>query len=164
MSPDDFLTAYDAHVWDVYGFLAYRTRSRTDAEDLTQETFERALRAWQSFDPAKGEVKAWLLAIARNAHIDSRRRASARPRTVPDDGIAELAGAEGPEAGSGVDPELAAALGRLGRREREVIALRFGGDLRTAEIAGLLDLSVTNAQQILSRALRRLRAILGGIE
>ena len=49
---------------------------------------------------------------------------------------------------------------QLKRREREAIALRFGGDLTTAEVAGVLGVSVPNAQQILSRALRMLHSLL----
>ena len=49
-------------------------------------------------------------------------------------------------------------LSGLQQREREVLALRFGADLRAAEIAGLLDLTEANVHQIVSRALRRLRA------
>ena len=40
-----FDETYEAHVWRVYGFIAYRVGSREDAEDLTSQTFERALRA-----------------------------------------------------------------------------------------------------------------------
>ena len=60
--------------------------------------------------------------------------------------------------GLGISPELAAGLERLGRREREVIALRFGGDLTGPEIAQLTGLTLANVQQLLSRSLRRLRA------
>ncbi len=42
----DFSAVYDEHVWQVYGFFAYRLRTRADAEDLTQQTFERALKSW----------------------------------------------------------------------------------------------------------------------
>ena len=49
----DFARVYDDHVWRVYGFLAYRVRDRAVAEDLTQSTFERALRAWSRFDPRR---------------------------------------------------------------------------------------------------------------
>jgi RNA polymerase sigma-70 factor (ECF subfamily) len=59
-----------------------------------------------------------------------------------------------------MDPALAAALEKLSPRERSLIALRFGGDLRGPEIAELTDLSVANVHQILSRALRRLRSLL----
>jgi DNA-directed RNA polymerase specialized sigma24 family protein len=57
-------------------------------------------------------------------------------------------------------PELAQALLQLSERDREVIALRFGGDLAGPEIASLLGLSLANVQQILSRSLRKLRALI----
>jgi RNA polymerase sigma factor (sigma-70 family) len=56
--------------------------------------------------------------------------------------------------------ELNHALAELTEREREVLALRFGGDLTGAEIAELLELTVANVQQITSRALRKLRTLL----
>ena len=55
---------------------------------------------------------------------------------------------------------MATALSRLDRRERGILALRFGGDLKGPEIAELTGLSVDNVHQILSRALRRLRKLL----
>ena len=75
---------------------------------------------------------------------------------------AELPVESGPEEDLGLSPDLVAALSRLSRRDRSVLALRFGGDLRTPEIAEVLDLSVANVQQILSRALRKLRRELEG--
>ena len=60
----------------------------------------------------------------------------------------------------GLDPALAGALGQLGEREREIVALRFGGDLSGPEIAVLTGLTLANVQQILSRSLRRLRSLL----
>ena len=56
--------------------------------------------------------------------------------------------------------ELIEALTHLSDRDREVIALRFGGDLTGPEIAAVLDLSLANVQQILSRSLRKLRGLL----
>lgn len=127
---------------------------------MTQETFERAFQARDRFDPAKGAMKTWLLTIARNVYIDSRRRGSAR-REVLMPAAGEGAAVEGDGGPTlGPEPETLAALALLSRREREVIALRFGGDLRASEIADLLGISVANAQQILSRALRRMRSIL----
>src|SRR5450755_4206510 len=70
----DFARAYDKHVWRIYGFLAYRLRDREAAEDLTQATFERALRAWSRFDPRRASESTWLIAIARNLLIDYHRR------------------------------------------------------------------------------------------
>ena len=70
---EQFARLYDEHVWDVYGFLGYRLASREDAEDLTQLTFERALKAWDRFDPARASAGTWLVVIARNLLIDHHR-------------------------------------------------------------------------------------------
>lgn len=154
----DFARVYDEHLWLVYGFFAYRVRNRELAEDLTQATFERALRYWPKFDPARSAVRTWLMVIAGNLLIDHQRR----DRSVP---VAEIDGrllpnVSGPEEQLGLLPELGAALEQLGERDREVIALRFGADLTGPEIAELLELSLANVQQILSRSLRKLRVIL----
>ena len=151
---------FDEHVWDVYGFIAYRVGNRVEAEDLTQQTFERALRAWRRFDPARAQPRTWLLAIARNLIVDHYRRdRSSLHRHLGEGGVSEeqLPAEAGPEM-SGVSPDLASALATLSDRDRDVVALRFGSDLRGPEIAELLDLRLANVQQILSRSLRKLRA------
>jgi RNA polymerase sigma factor (sigma-70 family) len=160
---NDFIRAYDEHVWQVYGFFAYRLPSRADAEDLTQVTFERALKAWHRFDERRASLTTWLLAIARNSLIDHyrRERAVADPLPAEADGLGEEAG---PEAHLGTDPELAAALATLTDREREVLALRFGGDLTGPEIAELMGLTLANVHQVMSRSLRKLRGALEGSE
>jgi RNA polymerase sigma factor (sigma-70 family) len=164
MPEDDFASVYDDEVWSVYGFFAYRLRSVADAEDLTQRTFERALRAWGRFDPEKAPVRVWLLTIARNLLIDHYRAdVWGRQQAIEEVPEGEL-GSELAEPQLGIEPELAAALARLTPREREVLALRFGGDLNGPEIAAITGHSLANVQQILSRSLRRLRARLEGGE
>jgi RNA polymerase sigma-70 factor (ECF subfamily) len=160
MAPD-FAETYDEHVWRVYGFLAYRVANRADAEDLTQQTFERALAAWGRFDPAKASMATWLLSIAHNLLVDHYRAdRSAEQQPIGPEGVAveALPAADDPGHDLGLEPELASALEGLVPREREIIALRFGGDLAGPEIAELTGLTLANVQQILSRALRRLRA------
>lgn len=156
----EFADLYERHLGDVYGYLAHRCSARETAEDLTQLTFERALRGWQRFDPTRGSTRTWLLAIARNALIDEVRRPIRE--TPHDPGRAEdlAAGtAPGPETlVIGLDPRLAGALGRLQQAEREVLALRYGGGMSAREAADLLGISEANAHQINSRALRKLRA------
>jgi RNA polymerase sigma-70 factor, ECF subfamily len=148
---------YEEHVWGVYGFFGYRVGSRADAEDLTQLTFERAVRAWDRFNADRGSPRTWLMSIAHNLLIDHYRRdRTAQQEPVEDHlGHRELT-AEEPDIG--VAPELAVALDELADRERDLIALRFGADLTGPEIAELTGLSLSNVQQILSRSLRKLRA------
>lgn len=152
----DFEHVYEEQMWHVYGFFSYRVDSRELAEDLTQATFERALRSWAKFDRRKASERTWLLAIARNLLIDHHRRKQPVLSATIDE--RDLPSVEGPEAGLSSWPELTTALGHLGEREREVLALRFGADLSGAEIAKLTGLSLANVQQITSRSLRRLRS------
>ncbi len=160
----DFASVYDDEIWGVYGFFAYRVQSVADAEDLTQRTFERALRAWKRFDPSRAPARVWLLTIARNLLIDHYRADIwGRLQAIEEVPEGEL-GSELPEPDLGIEPDLAEALAELAPRDREVLALRFGGDLNGPEIATMTGLTVANVQQILSRSLRRLRGRLEGGE
>lgn len=160
-----FEELYDEHVWTVYGFLAYRTASREEAEDLTQVTFEKALKGFARFDRSKASESTWLIAIARNVLVDAHRARSSRPATTFDERALDAAVDErDPLHGIEVsaDPALWRALEQLGEREREIIALRFGADLDGPAIAEVTGLTLANVQQILSRTLRKLRQELEG--
>ncbi|MGH2993219.1 MAG: RNA polymerase sigma factor [Solirubrobacterales bacterium] len=158
---------YEEHVWHVYGFFGYRLGSREDAEDLTQITFERALKAWNRFDERRASGSTWLMAIARNLLVDHYRRGGserAEPIDFAEAGEPADAIESHEEKTLGISPELEEALGRLDHRQLELVALRFGADLTGPEIAELTGLSLANVQQILSRSLRRLRAELDSKE
>ncbi len=157
----EFASVYDDCVWQVYGFFGYRLSSRDDAEDLTQQTFERALRSWGRYEPERATRTTWLLAIARNLLIDHYRRRSTRREEPATEALEEIEAEQGSDpAAAGVSPELAIALDELTSRQRELIALRYGGGLTGPEIASLTGLSLANVQQILSRSLRQLRGTL----
>ena len=162
----DFSTVYDDHVWQIYGFFAYRLGARADAEDLTQQTFERALKAWGRYDPSRASVSTWLLVIARNLLVDHLRadRTSRQRPLEESDGEHEALVAAPDRPDIGLEPGLQQALAALGDRERELIGLRFGAEMGGPQIAEVTGLSLANVQQILSRSLRRMRAILEKIE
>ena len=160
MPARDFSAVYDEHVWRVYGFFAYRIRNRSDAEDLTQQTFERALKSWSRYDASRAGVATWLLVIARNLLIDHVRADRSSRRQPLDDlpaGHPALVDV-GDDPDLGLAPDLEQALASLGAREREIIALRFGGELSGPEIAEATGLTLANVQQILSRSLRGMLA------
>jgi RNA polymerase sigma factor (sigma-70 family) len=160
MPPRDFAGMYDEHVWRVYGFFAYWLRSRADAEDLTQLTFERAWKAWDRYDETRASIATWLMVIARNLLVDHSRANPTKRRRLAEDGELEAIAADPDRPTLGLDPDLEQALTELSDRERELIALRFGGDLTGPEIADMTGLTLANVQQILSRSLRRMRTSL----
>ena len=136
----------------VYAYAAYRLGDGPDAEDVTSETFERALRYRVSFDPQKGKPAAWLVGIARRCVDDHLMRRPVLLREPIDEaapGDLEVETAE--------RAELAAAVARLDAREQELVALRYGADLTARQIAQLLGLSTNTVEVALHRALARLR-------
>ena len=139
---------------DVYGYLLYLTKDWAVAEDLTGETFERALRRWRKFDPRRGTARAWLLAIARSAALDWFRAESRRQRREQRAETRERR----PESsfGEGLSPELEDGLRSLTAGEREVLALRVVLELDGEETARLLGISPTAVSTRLHRALGKL--------
>jgi RNA polymerase sigma-70 factor (ECF subfamily) len=155
---DELRRVYREHVDAVFAFFAYSV-ARPVAEDLTSATFERVIRAWESYDPRKAGVRTWVLAIARNQLTDHYRRSSHRVARSTDAEPAllnELPTVD-PTADVADRDAFRAMLAEVGDREREVLALRYGADLSANEVAELLGLSSANVHQIASRALRRLR-------
>jgi RNA polymerase sigma-70 factor (ECF subfamily) len=159
----DVENIYDENLERVYAFFAYRLGSREDAEDLTQATFERAVRSARRYDPRRSSPITWLLAIAQNLLVDHyRRHAGKSTQPLKSEDVDRVLPAIEPvdAAAIGLDPELAVAISVLSERERELVALRFGADLSGPQIAELKGLTLANVQQILSRSLRRMRAVL----
>lgn len=150
---------YRAHVSAVYAFLAYSVDRQT-AEDLTSAAFERALRAWSTFDAERASERTWILAIARNLLTDHYRREHFRAGPSVDEHPAlleRLAATPDPLARELSIAGIVSWLKQLDDREREVLALRFGADMSAREVAELTQLSEGNVHQISSRALRKLR-------
>ena len=150
-----FAAAADEHLDDVYRYLVLLSGDRTLADDLTGETFERALRSWRRYDPRRGSVRTWLLAIARSTALDHFRAEDRRRRREERYAAASPVLAE-PSASDGYSPALERALAELSAAEREVVALRVVLDLDGDAAARLLGISRTACSTRLSRALRKL--------
>ena len=155
MAETSFAAVAEDHLDAVYAFLLYVTGDRTVAEDLTGETFERALDRWRRFDPRRGTARTWLCQIARSAALDHFRSESRRRRREETYALRDVAVSED-VFGEGLSPELEAALRSLTPGEREVIALRVVCELDGDTAARVLGISRTACSTRLSRALRKL--------
>ena len=154
-----FAQAAEAHLDDVYGYLLYFTGDRSAAEELTGDTFERALRLWHRFDPARGSVRTWLCQVARTAALDhfrSEKRRQRREETY----VLGRTEAHEPRFAEGLSPTLDRALAQLTAGEREVIALRVVLELDGPAAARALGISPTACSTRLSRALQKLEEAL----
>lgn len=157
---EDLRRLYRVHVRAVYAFLAYSVPRET-AEDLTSITFERAIKAWDRFDPQKASERTWVLTIARNAMTDHFRRQKLRNAVSTDEhpALLDRLTSEDPLSSRLRVDGFTLWLRELGPREREVLALRYGADMSAAEIADAMELSEANVHQIVSRSLKKLRRV-----
>jgi RNA polymerase sigma factor (sigma-70 family) len=158
MRDSEFERLYEDHAQPLFGFLAYRTGDRGMAEDIMSEAFERALKARKKYDPAKASAKTWIYSIALNCLRDHQRRQGAEVRALDRVGApAALQHSDPALERAETRDEVQRALRGLSDEEREVVALRYGGDLSAKEMAKLLGERETTVEGRLYRALRKLR-------
>jgi RNA polymerase sigma factor (sigma-70 family) len=138
---------------DVYAYAAGLLRDRAAAEDVTATAFERAYRKRSRFDPRRGNGRAWLFGIARNAALDELRRRGRHAELIADPVDATSLDAERSE----LRLILVDALGTLEARERELVALKFFAGLSNTEIATVLGISESNVGTKLHRVVTKLR-------
>ena|SRR5207247_1234006 len=141
----------------VYSYVAYRIGDGPEAEDLTSETFERAVRYRSSYDARRGGPLPWLIGIAR-------RCIASRPFTPLSDPTVEELASPGDLEQSAVDRlTIVAAVATLPERDRELVALRYGADLSARQIGEVLGMTPNAVDVALHRALGRVREEVEGL-
>ena len=146
----------------LYASALRLTRNPDDAEDLVQDTYVKALRFAQRFEPGTN-LKAWLYTILHNTYRN-RRRDSARDPVAPDsdlvDQAAELpAGADTPEQillRGTLDAELQAAFDSLPEAYREAVWLRDVEEFSYGEIAQMVQVPIGTVMSRIARGRRLL--------
>jgi RNA polymerase sigma-70 factor (ECF subfamily) len=160
---DAFGLLYDHYQGSVYRFLFYRTRSSALAEDLTSETFFRALRSMTNFRWQGKDFGAWLMTIARNLATDHFKAGRTRLElTTEDMGLHDDA-TEGPESAvlAGLTNEiLLKALTELPDEQRDCLVMRFLQGMSIAETAAVLGRSDGAVKQLQLRGVRNLAKLM----
>jgi len=141
-----FETFYAEHAAEVLRLLRRRL-GRERADDAFQETFLRALRAYDRLQHGD-HLRAWVLTIATRVAIDTARRSGEPAGELP-----ELPHHDGRPP----HEELAFLTDALPPKERAAVVLRYGYDLDYGQIAAALDTSEDAARQAASSGVRRLR-------
>ena len=168
---------YELYVDTVYRYVYLRVGSQQQAEDLTAETFVRALRRLDSFSWQGKDIAAWFVTIARNLITDLRRSSRFRLEVSTDEilgaeqtvgasrtGVPGATGTRTPEEevlGRSRDRRLVEAVRTLRPDQQECLVLRFFQELSVAETAKALGRSEGAVKQLQLRAVRQLAEVLG---
>lgn len=144
---------------DVHAYAISLLGDRAAAEDVTALAFERVYRSRARLDRGRGTPRAWLFVVARNAALDELRRRRRAPDPSPDLDDGRWGDLRGEEELEQVERRatVRGALASLPLRERELVLLKFHGQLSHSELARALGISESNAGTRLHRALTRLR-------
>lgn len=170
-----FVQVYEEYFDLVYAYVARRTRSRDNAEDMTAEVFRKALENLSRFKWTGAPFGAWLLRIASNLIVDRAKRAAreqgGNPRVSqgvdPPSSTAGLAPRSQPTEKQSQQTDLEEAERRahlfrlvdgLSGDQRSVVVMRFADERSIREIAGELGRSEGAVKQLQFRALQNLRA------
>lgn len=157
--PDAFACLYDHTVGSVYRFALSLVRNHTEAEDLTAETYRRALMRFHTYEDRGRPFVAWLITITRNLAADGARK---HGREIP---LLDHDSAQDEWPGDGlVRAERAAAvqqaLGALTEDQRRALVLRYGQDLSHKEVAERMGKTEAAVKQLSYRAAIALRTTL----
>ena len=145
---------YDETFPLVYRWALAATHNREDAEDISAETFERALKSLHRYQSREVPISAWLIRIAQNVMREHRTK-RARWRVV-DIATCEVEGIPAPESVAPVESGLGEMLAGLTPAQREVLSLRLAG-LKVREIAVIQGRAEGTVKALQFAAVRNLR-------
>ncbi|WP_053954979.1 sigma-70 family RNA polymerase sigma factor [Inediibacterium massiliense] len=151
---------FEAYYKRVYNYIYYRVHCPHTTEDLTSQVFEKVMLKINTYSQSESPFEVWLFAIAKNV-INDYFRSIKKRKLFSLDGIKELiSGEKTPERMVLIEEtndELFKILNLLSPRERNIVALKFGGNLKNKEIANILDITENNVGIILYRTMKKLK-------
>jgi RNA polymerase sigma-70 factor (ECF subfamily) len=151
---------YDRHVRTIYNFIYYKVFDKDSAEDLTSQTFFKALKNVNSVDPER-PIISWLYKIAHNSVLDHYR--STRPSEDIDDywDIGDETEDVVAKLDTDVDMKrVGQYLKKLSSLERDIIMMRVWQELPYQAIAEIVGKSEANCKMIYSRSLKKLKSMM----
>ena len=160
--PEAFGSLFDAFYGPVYRYVAARVGRPSDAEDLAQLVFVKALEALPRYEARGVPFGGWLFRLARNATIDHVR--THHEHVELGAATDRAADESGPEVITILRTDLdavAAALGQLTPDQREVVSLRFFAGLSSAEVGAVTGRQEGAVRGLQFRAIATLRRTLG---
>jgi RNA polymerase sigma-70 factor (ECF subfamily) len=164
LSRDEFERLALAEIDAVDRVARTLTRHSVEADDLVQETYLRAIKAWESFDLQSYGIKPWLLRILHNLYVSRARREALQPRPTEAEELDALMDQEAsPSTHWEAGEELGLAMDQLPVELRTTLTLWAIDELKYHEIADVMEIPVGTVMSRLYRARQKLRELLPGM-
>jgi len=152
---EKFAFLYDSYVEKIYRFIYYKTHHKETAEDLTSDTFLKALEKINSFK--EGSFQAWLFKIARNTVIDYYRK---KKSVLNIDDVWDLGKTDNIVKDLEMKEKLEKvydSFSKLNSIQREIVLLRIWEDMPYKEIAEIVGKKEGACKMIFTRAISKLK-------
>ncbi|GAA0180291.1 sigma-70 family RNA polymerase sigma factor [Clostridium sediminicola] len=157
---NDIAYIFDSYYKRVFNYIYYRVNKQEITEDLTSEVFEKIILKISTFSDKKSPFEVWVFAIARNVVNDYFRNLK-KYRLFSLEVVKDFVSKEKTPEEFIIREEtnegLFQALKILSTKERNIVALKFGANLKNKEIAVMLDITESNVGVILYRTMKKLR-------
>ncbi len=153
---DTFSQIYKEYYLKIYKYTLFRVADQYVAEDLVSEIFVKVLDKYNTYNPTKGKFSTWVFAIANNTIINYYKTIN-RNKVVNWEQVDSQYRLEDLIIEQELIEILLKAILRLDERQRSIIALKFGANMKNREIAQMLNLTESNVGTILYRSLKHLR-------
>jgi RNA polymerase sigma-70 factor (ECF subfamily) len=158
---DAWAQIYQRYHQKIYAYLYHRLEDAYAAEDIAADVFLRACEKIGSYKYRGTSLLAWLYRIARNQMVDHlRRNTKMDTQPLTDEALARISTKQDATEGTLVREELKTVLKNLTEDQRQVVLLKFFGDLSNAEVAGIIGKSEGAVKALQHRALASLKRIL----
>jgi RNA polymerase sigma-70 factor (ECF subfamily) len=158
-----FAELYEVYFDKIYRYIVLKIGDRTEAEDMTQQVFLKALKSLSLYKWKDVPFSAWLYRIAHNQMVDHFRKLSRRQSCELTEAITPDDPDENPQHQTELKADiehLVKATRQLTKSQQEVIALRFSSDLPVAEVARLMGKSEGAVKALQHSAVVALRKIM----
>jgi RNA polymerase sigma-70 factor, ECF subfamily len=158
----DHEALFDRYCPVIYAYLRSHLSSREDIEDLTLDVFAAALENPSLLTWSGARQLAWLKSVARNKLVNSYRYVQRHPTVALDESVEDLPDPDEPEhilLRNETYGQLHRSIQQLPPAQQQLLLLRYGHGLTTAEIAALLHKSDQTIRQLLSRTVCLLRTL-----
>lgn len=152
---------YEENFDRIYRYIVLKIGEKTEAEDMTQQVFLSAFKSIPSFKYKGTPFSSWLFRIAHNQIVDYLRKKSKRATVPLDESLVSSNSDPRLEAERNLAiAQLVSAAKKLTKTQREVISLRFAGELSIAEVAKVMGKSVGAVKALQHSAIVSLRKVL----